>query len=235
MKTKWIVIISAVLLSVLAGLYILYRGISLTSGRVRQVIAFIRQPELKESLIIPASTQCDDAPFILPTTGIIGFIWGDSFRIGHQHTGIDIFSGTEGGVTPIYAAYSGYLSRMADWKSSVIIRIPEDPFNLERQIWTYYTHMADSTGQSYIVEDFPPGTTEVFVQAGTLLGYMGNYSGNSGNPTGVHLHFSIVKDDGKGMFMNELEIKNTVDPSTYFGLPLNAAENKDEIPFCSDF
>ena len=235
MKTKWILILVAILIGVLAILFVVFRGISLTNGRTRQVIAYIRQPESKTSLVIPAGTRCGDAPFMMPSTGMIGFIWGDSFRVGHQHTGIDIFPGTESGKTPIYTAYDGYLTRMADWKSSVILRIPADPLNLDRQIWTYYTHMADSAGRSYIVEEFPPGTQEVFVPAGTLLGYVGNYSGTSGNPTGVHLHFSIVKDDGKGMFLNELAIDNTLDPSPYFGLALNAADNRDKIPLCNDF
>jgi len=46
------------------------------------------------------------------------------------------------------------------------------------------------------------------------------------------LHFSIVKDDGTGHFLNELKIENTYDPSPYFGMRLNANENKDEIPTC---
>ena len=46
------------------------------------------------------------------------------------------------------------------------------------------------------------------IDAGTFLGYQGNYSGDPNNPTGVHLHFSIVKDDGLGYFRNELEIQN---------------------------
>ena len=79
---------------------------------------------------------------------------------------------------------------------------------------------------------FPPGTSEVFVPAGTLLGYQGNYSGTPGSPTGVHLHISIVLDDGEGHFRNEMDIANTLDPSPYFGLPLNGRTNTDTIPLC---
>ena len=79
---------------------------------------------------------------------------------------------------------------------------------------------------------FPPGTSEIYVEEGTLLGYQGNYSGDPYNPTGVHLHFSIVKDDGQGNYLNELEIKNTLDPSPYLGMPLNAKENPGQIPVC---
>jgi len=119
---------------------------------------------------------------------------------------------------------------MSDWKSSVIIRIPSDPLQPGRQIWTYYTHMADQAGQSTIVAAFPPGSREIFVSAGTLLGYQGNYSGTPGNPTGVHLHFSNVKDNGDGSFLSELEIENTLDPSPYYGMALNASENPGDIP-----
>ena len=114
----------------------------------------------------------------------------------------------------------------------MIIRIPSDPLDPGHQIWTYYTHMADESGNSYIVDQFPPGSNEVFIEAGTLLGYQGNYSGSPGNPTGIHLHFSIVKDDSQGGFLNELEFRNTIDPSPYFNLDLNGKMNQDIIPIC---
>jgi hypothetical protein len=65
-----------------------------------------------------------------------------------------------------------------------------------------------------------------------LLGYQGDYSGDPNNPVGIHLHFSIVEDDGTGGFKNELEIVNTLDPSPYLGLALNANENRDRVPLC---
>ena len=190
--------------------------------RNRMVIQYIRNPLAHQDWAVNALTRCGDTPFAMPTSGFIGFLWDDSFRPGHLHQGIDIFAGTEVGVTSVYAAYDGYLSRLPDWKSTVIIRIPFDPLNPGQQIWTYYTHMADADSNSTIDTAFPPGTSEVFVKAGTLLGTQGNYSGTPGNPTGVHLHFSIIRDDGKGHFLNELEIANTLDPSPYFGLNLNA-------------
>lgn len=234
MKKVLLIAIVVIIFGILGSIYLIYRGGLLTNDRSRHVIAFIRNPSSKESMKIPAGTRCGDAPFTMPTTGMIGFIWGDSFRIGHHHSGIDIFAGTEAGETPVYAAYDGYLTRMGDWKSSLIIRIPSDPLNADQQIWIYYTHMADPSGESFIVDDFPPGTQDVFVQQGTLLGYQGNYSGTSGNPTGIHLHFSIVKDDGEGGYLNELEISNTLDPTPYFGLPLNASENPRDIPICNE-
>ncbi len=214
--------------------YLLYRGYFSTTQRARKVFSFLRNSEAHQDLVVPGMTRCGKAPFLMPTTGMIGFLWQDSFRPGHRHTGIDIFSGTEVGETPIYAAYDGFLTRLPGWKSSVIIRIPSDPIHPDRQIWTYYTHMADTDGTSLIVSNFPPGTSEFHVSAGTILGYQGNYSGNPGRPTGVHLHFSIVKDDGQGNFLSELEIENTLDPSPYFGLALDGKLNSDQIPVCPD-
>ncbi|MBI5840523.1 MAG: hypothetical protein HZB19_10510 [Chloroflexi bacterium] len=214
-----------------AGLYLFFtyrRG----SARTLQVFDWFRDPFSHPELMMTAETRCADAPFIFPTDGLVGFIWDDSFRPGHCHQGIDIFAGTEVGVTPVIAAYPGYLTRMADWKSSVIVRVPDDPLQPGRQIWLYYTHMADQNGASYIASDFPAGAKEMFIEAGTLLGYQGNYSGDPNNPVGVHLHFSIVENDPLGNFKNELDIDNTYDPSPYLGLPLNANTNPDTIPVC---
>lgn len=200
--------------------------------RLVRVVEWIRNPAGHKDWAVTALTSCEDGPFIFPTDGYIGFLWGDSFRPGHSHQGLDIFGGKDTGITPVYAAYDGYLTRMPEWKSSVIIRIPDDPLDPGNQIWTYYTHMADENGTSYISGEFPPGTYDLLVKKGELLGYQGKYSGSPGNPTGVHLHFSIVKDDGQGKFLNELEIKNTKDPSPYFNLDLNSKTNKDTIPVC---
>jgi hypothetical protein len=214
-----------------AGIY-LYFSVRRTSVRTAQVFDWFQDPASRPELRMRARTSCGDAPFIFPTDGLIGFIWDDSFRPGHHHSGIDIFGGTEAGITPVIAAYPGYLTRQADWKSSVIIRVPDDPLHPARQIWVYYTHMADAAGNSFISEEFPTGTHEVFVTAGTYLGLQGNYSGDPNNPVGVHLHVSVVKEDRFGNFKNELDINNTYDPSPYFGLALNANENPDTIPTC---
>ena len=203
------------------------------SLRTRRVISWIREPGSHPDWILDAKSRCNPTtPFSFPAEGYVGYLWDDSFRPGHRHQGIDIFSKEGSGQTPIFAAHAGYLHRLPDWKSSLIIRIPNDPLQPGRQIWTYYTHMADGQGNSYIVAEFPPGTNELFVEEGTLLGYMGNYSGTPGNPTGIHLHFSIVLDDGQGSFLNEISIQNTLDPSPYFDLPLHGPSNRDQIATC---
>jgi hypothetical protein len=225
-------LIAIVILLVIVGLYIYYQWGGSSVNRSTTVLRWLRNPDSHPEWSLPAGERCGEAPFLLPTDGLPGFLWDDSFRPGHRHAGIDIFGGAEPGVTPVFAAYSGYLTRESDWKSSIIIRIPEDPLHPGRQIWTYYTHMADPQGNSFIISDYPQGTYEVYVEAGTLLGYQGNYSGNPGNPTGVHLHFSVVQDDGTGRFKDELEIDNTYDPSSYLGLPLNGKTNSEVIPIC---
>lgn len=213
----------------------LYFNFGKSSARTAQVFGWFRDPSSRPELMMTAGSKCGEAPFIFPTDGLIGFIWDDSFRPGHRHAGMDIFAGTEPGIIPIIAAYPGYLTREADWISTVIIRVPQDPLQPSRQIWVYYTHMADRYGNSFIAPQFPAGTKETYVEAGTLLGYQGNYSGDPNNPVGVHLHISVVEDDGFGNFKNELEIENTYDPTPYFGLPLNANENTNTIPVCEQF
>lgn len=231
MSKKFIVLALLVAFTA-AGIYIYQTYRRGSSPRTEKIYAWFGDQSSLSEFWMKAGTYCNNAPFAFPTDGLIGFIWDDSFRPGHRHSGLDIFGGTEVGITSIFAAYPGYLTRQSDWKSTLIIRVPEDPLRPGRQIWVYYTHMADVQGNSFISEQFPLGTSEVFVEAGTYLGRMGNYSGDPANPTGVHLHISVVKDDGFGNFTNELDINNTYDPSPYFGLPLNANTNSDTIPFC---
>jgi hypothetical protein len=229
MNKKIILLVMLVALAT-AGAYLYFR-FRRNTARVGLMSPWFQDTTLYAGSRMKAGTRCNGAPFTFPTDGLVGFIWDDYFN-RHRHQGIDIFAGTDAGVTPVYAAYAGYLTRKADWKSSVIIRAPSDPLEPARQIWVYYTHMADPAGNSFISEKFPPGTAEVYVETGTLLGYQGDYSGDPNNPVGVHLHISIVKDDGFGNFLNELDINNTYDPSPYFGMSLNANKNADTIPVC---
>jgi len=232
---RQIIVLAAggLLIACVAGGVFLLRGRAASDARTSRVLAWLGNPASHPDWAVQAGQRCGEAPFLMPTSGLIGYLWDDSFRIGHRHQGIDIFGGSDVDVTPIYAAYPGYLTRQPDWKASLIIRIPQDPLDPSRQIWTYYTHMADPGGKSYVSAEFPPGVAEVYVPAGALLGYQGNFSGDPGNPVGVHLHFSIVLDDGQGKFRNELQIANTLDPSPYLGLPLNASSNRGNTPVCN--
>lgn len=180
----------------------------------------------RDSLVVSQHEACPGAPFILPAEGFIGLPYASSggpYTRANRHQGIDIFSPDRKtpGLVPVYAAYDGYITREDDWRSTLIQRVPDDPLQPGRQIWLYYTHMADGDGEDFIVDALPPGSSEVFVEQGTLLGYTGNYNGNSPRSIWVHLHFSIVKDDGTGRYLNELEFGNTLDPSAYLGMPVN--------------
>jgi len=230
--SPWSILLSLALIILLAGGILSLRWYTQKGLRSRRLLSWLRHPERHPAWAISAGDRCLDAPFLLPTDGYIGYLWGDSFRPGHTHQGIDIFTSQGNGVTPVVAAYPGYVRRLKAWKSSLIIRIPQDPLAPQRQIWTYYTHLANADGTPFISPEFPPGTVEKFVEAGTLLGYQGNFSGASGNPVGTHLHFSIVKDDGEGNFQDERRIKNTLDPSPYFGMVLNASRAGKDIPRC---
>jgi murein DD-endopeptidase MepM/ murein hydrolase activator NlpD len=230
-KLLWIGLIFLIV-TIAVGAYAYFNYVR-PSGRWALFEELHTDPTVFEKYALLPGQRCGIAAFAFPTRGVPLGLWDQAYRFFHRHAGIDIFSGADPGVTPVYAAYPGYLSRLPDWKASVIIRIPNDPLNPGTQIWTYYTHLANKDGESFISDEFPAGTGEVFVEAGTFLGYMGDFSGDPGNPTGLHLHFSVVKDDGKGKFLNELDIRNTYDPSPYFGLPLNQHANPDDFPACS--
>ncbi len=210
-------------------LIILYFAFTLISSlRDPRSRAFLqwRQGDVaaRQALVTVQRGACPGAPFILPADGFIGLLFGDPrgpYSAASPHQGIDIFSQTEPGITPVYAAYDGYVTREPDWRSTLIMRVPEDPLQPDRQIWLYYTHMADREGNDFIVDAFTPGTRELFVEQGTLLGYTGDYNGNVARTVWVHLHFSVVQDDGNGRYRNELDINNTLDPSPYLGLSVN--------------
>ena len=70
------------------------------------------------------------------------------------------------------------------------------------------------------------------IKQGDLIGHQGNYSGDPNNPTGLHLHLSIVKDDGEGHYMNETRLQNVYDPSPWFGFPLSGKEAPTTPPAC---
>jgi hypothetical protein len=232
MDKRWFLAILVVGIAAGVGIY-LYLSMEGTFGRSSRVVAWIRNSSAHPDWAVRGGTRCTpETSFLIPTNGLIGYLWDDSFQAGKRHQGIDIFSGTDVGKTPVLSAYPGFLTRLPTWKSAIIVRTPSDPLQPGRQIWLYYTHMADPNGNSFISADFPPGTYEKEIEAGILLGYQGNYTGDSTNPSGVHLHFSIVLDDGKGDFRNELDINNTLDPSGYLGLPLNARTASDGVPQC---
>lgn len=218
-----------------AGGAALYLYDAMQSDSNDHIARWFNDPAARSQLTTVRDTPCPGAPFLLPSDGFIGLLWRDPARpynILRRHTGIDIFGDGPPGTVPIVAAYDGYLTRHADWLSTVIIR-HDDPLQPGRIIWTYYTHMADREGaQSYVSEAFPPGTDGLFVEQGTLLGYQGEYNG-SGPAIGLHVHMSIVESDADGSFKNEAQLGNTLNPSPYFGLPLDIRDSPQRPIRCS--
>ena len=206
--------------------------------RARRMVEWAQGDEAQRAALITVQrAPCPGAPFILPSDGFIGLLYGDPrgpYSADAPHQGIDIFSPGEPGVSPVYAAYDGYITREDGWRSALIQRVPDDPLQPGRSLWLYYAHMADGDGNSFIEPAFPPGTRERFVPRGTLLGYTGDYNGDSLRDIWVHLHFSIVLDDGGGRYRNELEFANTVDPSPYLGMPLHYACDATTVQCDSD-
>jgi hypothetical protein len=226
-RRRMLIVLLLILLLLAAGWWLIRRR---TDSPSRSALAtWFNNPASRAALITDLAAPCPGAPFRLPSVGFVGFLYADGsgpYTALNPHPGIDIFGNGKPGAIPVYAAYDGYLTRLPGWVSAVVIRIPHDPLDPARQIWTYYTHMASQSGdQSYISADFPPGTSERFVKQGTLLGYQGLYNGNGTRQIGLHLHFSVIQSDGDGSFRNETYFNNTLDPSPYFGMNLNATRN----------
>ncbi len=193
----------------------------------RYIRRWFDDPASRPELTTVRREPCPGAPFLLPSDGLIGLLWKDTatpYNLPRRHSGVDIFGDGDPGTVPVYAAYDGYLTRLDDWVASVIIR-HDDPLQPGRTIWTYYTHLASKEGESFVADAFPPGTSEVWVEQGTLLGYQGEYAGSSLVPVGMHLHFSIVQSEADGSFKNESRPGNTLDPSPYLGMDLHLKGN----------
>ena len=198
------------------------------SNSVTYIRRWFNDESSRDELITIQRERCEGAPFLLPSDGFIGLLWRDPagpYNILRRHSGIDIFGDGESGDVPVYAAYEGYLTRLDDWVSAVISQ-HDDPLEPGRAIWTYYAHMASADGDSYIVDEFPAGTRGKWVERGQLIGYQGEYNGSGIRPIGLHLHLSIVLSEDDGSFKNETDSSNTLDPSPYFGMPMNI----DQLP-----
>ena len=231
LKLVFLIIFAVVLAG---GLFVFWYLRGSNSDSNSYIREWLLAPIMRPMLSTEGGVACEGAPFILPSEGLIGLLWADPARPYNPlrpHTGLDIFGDGESGTVANYAAYDGYLTREENWKSAVIIR-HDDPLQAGRTIWTYYTHMANESGtQSYIADDFPPGTSNKFVEQGTLLGYQGTYSG-TGPAIAMHLHFSIVTSDSGGAYLNEAVFANTLDPSPYFGMTLNMGDTPERPIRC---
>ena len=230
---RWLVALLGIVL--LVGSYFIYRGRAAGTTRTARLLAWINDPAAHPEWAIQRGARCGQAPFIFPTDGFVGYLWGDSFRPGHRHQGIDIFGGGDVDQTPVVAAYPGYLTRLPDWKSTVIIRIPHDPLDPGRQIWTYYTHMADEQRRTRSSpRSSRPARARSTLKPGRCSATRAITPATPATRWACTCTSRSCCDDGQGSFRNELEIRNTLDPSPYLGLPFNAATDTGEVPVCPE-
>jgi hypothetical protein len=160
---------------------------------------------------------CPGAPWQLPTGGSFGIQWGEN--------GLNLFAWDNENSSPVYAVADGLLMRHPDWVDAVAIQ-HDDPLRPGEKVWSLYADMANSSGlESFVVEDFPPGSTGVPVRAGQLLGYQGVWSGRSGWGIPVHLRFALVSEVANSAIFDDEILKNAVDPAPYLGIEPNEGDS----------
>jgi hypothetical protein len=162
--------------------------------------------------------SCPGALWRFPSDGSRG--------VQTQDNGIDFFGQGSERKIPVYAVADGFLMRRSDWLDAVAIQ-HDDPLHPGEKIWSYYSDMAAANGtDSYVVQDFHLGSSNVSVKAGQLLGYQGSGSGTPYWPMWVHVHFAVIRPIEGESFPNELTSENQLNPAQYLNLTLQR-ENKN--------
>src|SRR4030042_1035565 len=95
-----LLLVPVVIVAIGTAAVFLYANYHPSGLRAVRVFAWLRSPEPDDGRVMHIGDRCGDAPFTFPTTGIAGFLWGDSFRLGHRHQGIDIFGGNGVNIQP---------------------------------------------------------------------------------------------------------------------------------------
>lgn len=133
----------------------------------------------------PADIEaCPAAPWRLPTRSELG-LWREGDSLAFMGAGYERS-------VPVYAVADGLLTRDTAWRDGVAIR-HADPLHLGEAVWAVYGGMASAWGGWPFIEPrFPPGSKDIPVRRGDLLGYQGQYSAQWGTPYWVHLEFAIV-------------------------------------------
>ncbi len=166
----------------------------IASGIEADTIIF--RPRSTAGIAAPVDGACPGAPWPFPTSSGLGLYWYTKtlllMGVGYDNT------------VPVYAVADGRLMRRADWPDAVAI-LHDDPLEPGRQVWAFYGGMASADGQaSYVSVAFPPGSTDVPVKAGELLGYQGSY-----RASWTHMHFAVVPPLPDGTFPAALVWRNT--------------------------
>ncbi|MFN2282781.1 MAG: hypothetical protein ACK2UQ_00040 [Anaerolineae bacterium] len=156
----------------------------------------IFRPRSTAAINPPIDGACPGAAWPFPTSAALGLRWYNKtislMGVGYDNT------------VPVYAVADGRLMRRADWPDAVAI-LHDDPLNPGQQVWAFYGGMASRDGgASYVSTTFPPGSTDIPVKAGDLLGNQGSY-----HYDWTHLHFAVAPPLQDGSFPAALVWRNT--------------------------
>ena len=163
---------------------------------------------------------CPGSVWQLPSASSMGVKW--------QNGSLDFSELGTREALGVYAVADGLLTRQADWVDSVAI-LHDDPLQPGSKVWTIYRDMAASDGiASYIDSDFPPGSTNIAVKSGQLIGYQGTWSGKPLWAAWTHVRFSIIKPGPANDLPTDMTKAEILDPTTYLKLAIRPqAENKN--------
>ncbi|HOU13242.1 MAG TPA: glycosyltransferase family 39 protein [Anaerolineae bacterium] len=193
----------------------------------------IFRPRSTAGIAAPVEGACPGAPWPFPTVAGLGLYWYNKtlslMGVGYENT------------VPVYAVADGRLMRRADWPDAVAI-LHDDSLQPGQHVWAFYGGMASEDGQaSYVSAAFPPGSVDVPVKAGDLLGYQGSY-----RSSWVHLHFAVLppladrtfpaalvwRDTGNDLSMAQVLVQiDRRSPSDYLGVTGSlVAGSEDWLP-----
>ena len=157
---------------------------------------------------------CFGSGWRLPSDGSLGIQLMDD--------GMNFFGQGNEGRIPVYAVADGFLTRPPDWVDAVAV-LHIDPLRAEEKVWVYYGGMAAANGtDSFVEQDFPPGSTNIPVKSGQLLGYQGKWSGTPLWPKWVHMFVFTVDAHGRDSFPTNIRFTDILEPAPYLGLIVEA-------------
>ncbi len=195
------------------------------SYRISNIIANNKVYTPYQEKTIEVLQACPGAVWKLPSDGTLGLQMKDG--------AMDFFGRGNAGKIPVHAVADGLLTRLPDWSDAVAVK-HTDPLHPDVNVWSYYSGMAAANGiDSYVSEDFPPGSENIPVKAGQIIGYQGMWSGRPQWAMWTHVHFAMVDVDGQASFPQDVAAANLLDPLRYLGLTLDAANQNIQVLRCN--
>jgi len=173
--------------------------------------------------VTPSASAASDT--VVPTSGIKtqGFRWNRSCRWdgdqgGYCHGGIDIAGPKKLPGGPVYAMAAGKVLTAGRGSFGCEVVIDHGDQGAGIHVYSLYGHMGrgdgDATGpeEPECYESYVKVSVGQSVSAGQLIGNQGNagYTAGSGNPAGVHLHFSVLRGTSPAY-------RNAIDPAVCIG------------------